>query len=384
MSARRTYLIVLFLLGTAFPYTAFSQAAPPPDPCPQLCLSAADPVQCLSACRNALGTVCGRPETQSCAQACDASWPGFCSAAFSAAGAQQACLETKASACTPTCIQSCPDLPEGFKDPAKVAAKMVEEVENARFKLTPAFDVETGVSMSATSRIAHAFDIGGTGSPWCSFAVFDGKGEFSSAEDATNHAEAALSSTMAYCRTRTGTSGTPVEVPFVFGLTADVRSKWGSFEEGEGDEQTTLKGNQLIAGAGLTMLFPTAPSWLDAFELTAAYYTVVDSGGNLTVPEELEVDHIQARLKSRLLPFPNNSNQILKDIALVVDGRASWPQGGAAVEDNVEYYTSLGLEIGSGKTAGTIRWERGKEVGFEYDRKLVVGVLLRFLGLGEN
>lgn len=257
---------------------------------------------------------------------------------------------------------------------------MVEEVEKARWKLTPGFDVETGVSMSATSRIAHAFDIGGTDSPWCSFAVFDGKGEFSSAEDATNHAEAALSSTMAYCRTRPGTSGVPVEVPVVVGLTADFRSKWGSFKEGKGDQQKTLKGNQSIVGAGFTMLFPTAPSWLASFELTAAYYTVVDSEGDLTVSKELDVDHIQARLKSRLVPFPDNSNQLLKDIGLVVDGRASWPQGGAAEKDDVEYYTSLALEIGSGKTAGTVRWERGKEVGFKYDRKLVVGVLLRLLG----
>lgn len=384
MRTRVTHMLSLFLLAAAFPDAGFSQTEPPADPCPQLCLSATDPEQCLSACRTALDTVCRRPDDQKCQQACEASWPSFCSASFSASGTQKVCLETLASACTATCIESCPDLPEGFKDPAKIAAKMVEEVENARFKLTPGFDAETGVSLAATSRIAHAFDIGGTGSPWCSFAVFDGKGELSSAEDATNHAEAALSSTVAYCRTRKGTSGVPVEVPLVVGLTADFRSKWGRFEEGKGDQKMTLKGNQSIVGAGLTVLFPTAPAWLDSFELTGAYYTVVDSKGNLTVPKELDADHVQARLKSRLLPFPDNSNKLLKDVALVVDGRASWPQGGAAGNDDVEYYTSLALEIGSGKTAGTVRWEKGKEVGFKYDQKLVVGVIFRLLGLAED
>ena len=377
MRARLIDSAVLALLGFAVPCVVFSQESPP-DSCPQLCRLATDPDACVRACHGVLQSVCVRPEPQSCQQACDASWPGFCSNNFS--GLEALCLQAAPSACTAACKESCPNLGD-FNKPAEIAAKMVEEVESARWKLTPGFDVETGVSMSATSRIAHAFDIGGAASPWCSFAVFDGKGEFSSADDATNHAEASLSSTMAYCRTRRGAHKEPLEVPLVVGLTADFRSKLGSFKEGKGDKQTTLKGNQSILGAGFTMLFPTHPAWLDGFELTAAYYRVVDSEGNLTVSEDLDVDHIQARLKSRLVPFPENSNKLLKDIGLVVDGRASWPQGGSAKNDDLEYYTSLALEIGSGKAAGTVRWERGKEVGFEYDRKLVVGVLLRLLGV---
>jgi hypothetical protein len=269
---------------------------------------------------------------------------------------------------------------DDYKKPGERAASMLEEIEDARWKLTPGFDVETGLGLSATSRIAHAFDIGDadrvTDNPWCSFAVFDGKGEFSSAQDATNHAEGVLSSTIAYCRRTPGTFKVPVAV----GLTADFRSKWGTFEEGEGDQKKTFEGNQSIVGAGLTVLMPSPPSWLKGLEFTTAYYRVIDSEGDLPVAEDLDIDHLQARLKSKVAPF---DNLLLKEVAFIIDGRASWPLEGAN-KDDVEYYTSLALEIGSGKTAGTVRWERGKEVGFEYDRKLVLGVILRLLGAGGS
>jgi hypothetical protein len=252
---------------------------------------------------------------------------------------------------------------------------MIEEVESARFKLTPGFDIETGASLSATSRIAHAFDLGGIriNNPWHAFAVFDGKGEWSSAADAKNHAEAALSPTVAYLF-QTG-------IPFAVGLTADLRSRWGTFEEGEGDQKKTVEGNQIVAGAGFTVLVPSPPSWLEGVELTAAYYQVIDSEGDLSAPETLDVDHLQARLKSRLLPFVNFKP--LKSVALVVDGRASRALQGPD-EGDFEYYTSLALEVGSKKTAATVRWESGKEVGFKYDEKLVLGVLLRLLGVGRG
>lgn len=250
---------------------------------------------------------------------------------------------------------------------------MIEEVESARFKLTPGFDIETGASVSATSRIAHAFNLGGIrpDNPWHAFAVFDGKGEWSSAADAKNHAEAALSPTVAYLF--------PAKV--ALGLTVDLRSRWGTFEEGEGDQKKTAEGNQTVAGAGLTFLVPSPPSWLEGVELTAAYYQVIDSEGDLSTPDTLDVDHLQARLKSRLVPFVNFKP--LKSVALVVDGRASRALQGPD-EGDFEYYTSLALEVGSKKTAATVRWESGKEVGFKYDEKLVLGVLLRLLGVGSG
>ena len=253
---------------------------------------------------------------------------------------------------------------------------MIEEIESARWKLTPGFDMDAGVSLAATSRIARAFDLGSVAAnnPWCSFAVFDGKGEWSSAKDAKNHAEAALSPTIAYCKPKTGT----FEVPLAFGLTGDVRSRWGTFEEGEGDTKKTVEGNQSVAGIGLTLLLPSAPSWLQGFEVTASYYQVIDSEGDLTAPEALDIDHLQARLKSRILPLLQTKR--FKEVALVLDGRASRALEGLD-KGELEYYTSLALEVGSKKTAATVRWESGKEVGFDYDKKIVFGVLLRLLGL---
>jgi hypothetical protein len=361
------------LLLLALPATASAQAIP----CSQLCLPAADQAQCADSCNAALRSVCLRDAT-TCQQACDSSWPAFCQAAFPDPAV---CLAQQGRACQEVCDESCPDIGKGFENLGDVAAKMLEDVEAARWKLTPGFDVETGVNLSATSRIAHAFDLGGVrkDNPWCSFAVFDGKGELSSARDARNHAEAALSSTVAYCRRRPDTID---EVPLVVGLTGDFRNKWGQFEEGTGAQKKTVEGNQSIFGAGLTVLTPSAPDWVKGFQFTAAYYTVVDSDGTLSAPKELDVEHIQARLNSRLIPFGTSKLQVLKDMALVVDGRASWPMEGA--DKDVVYYQSLALEIGKGKTAGTVKWENGKEVGFDYDKKLVVGVIFRLLGIGED
>jgi hypothetical protein len=364
---------LLSLLLFPLPGAASAQVIP----CSQLCLPTTGQAQCETSCNAALRSVCLR-EGQTCQQACDSSWPAFCQGSFADPAV---CLAQQPRACLEVCDESCPDAPKGFENLGAVAAKMLEDVEAARWKLTPGFDVETGVNLSATSRVAHAFDLGGTrvDNPWCSFAVFDGKGELSSAQDAKNHAEAALSSTVAYCRRRPGTLD---KVPLVVGLTGDFRNKWGKFEEGTGAHKKTVEGNQSLFGAGLTVLTPSAPAWVKGFQFTAAYYTVVDSDGTLSAPKELDVEHLQARLNSRLVPFGTSKTQILKDLAFVLDGRASWPMEGA--DKDVVYYQSVALEIGKGKTAGTVRWENGKEVGFQYDKKLVVGVIFRLLGLEKD
>jgi hypothetical protein len=289
-------------------------------------------------------------------------------------------------------------------EPGPTAAKMLEAVEKARFKLVPAIDANTGLSIAATSRIARAFEIGRPSqpnhlNPWCAFAVFDAKAEWSTAEDATNYAQGSFSSTVAYCRpVRTVALARstlalsanpnekpetePVKVPFALGLTAEIRARWGEFKEGQGAQEKTTKGNQEVFGGGLTLLLPTPPSWIEGLNLTAAYYTVIGSDGDLSVAEDLNADHVQGRLNTRLLPFIGSENETVKSIAIVVDSRASTKVSGSD-QGLFEFFNSVGFEIGKGKTAATIRWEKGKEIGFKYDRKLVFGVILRILGVSE-
>lgn len=280
-------------------------------------------------------------------------------------------------------------LPPGFGDFRSVAEAMRKKVEDAYFDVAPGFDIDTlegSPSLSATSRIARAFDFGRAPSPetrWCSFGVFDGKGEWTDDEAAKNHAEAALSGTLHNCKVRQieGAGGTILfkEPTIVYGFTADLRSKWGTFEEGEGDQLQRVEGNQVLLGAGFTAVPYTLPAWVELEELTAAYYQVLDAEGDLPVPEELDADHLQARVKSRFLPFVAKKDSLFHNFALVVDGRASWALDGPE-EGDVEYYTSLAIEMGKDKMVGTIRWESGKEVGFDYDQKLVLGMLFRLFG----
>lgn len=287
-----------------------------------------------------------------------------------------------------------PEVPENFpttEELEQIFTEMQAQIEDAYFDVAPGFDVENTAeaapSLSATSRIARAWDLFGPPSPetsWCSFTVFDGKGEWSETEDAKNHAEAALSGTIHNCKVRRDEVSGAFSAPkVVFGITGDLRSKWGTFENGEGEQRTTVEGNQVLLGGGLVMEVLSAPKWLEVEEIMAGYYHVLDAEGDLPVPEDLDVDHLQGRLKFRVQPFIDKADSPLHGLALVADGRVSWALDGPD-EGEDEYYASLALEMGRDKTAATLRWETGEEAGFEYDQRLVLGVLFRLFGIAGS
>jgi hypothetical protein len=149
--------------------------------------------------------------------------------------------------------------------------------------------------------------------------------------------------------------------------TVDLRGKRGTFEEGEGEARHQVEGTQYLGGVGAVL------TW-KALDVEALYYQVLDSSGTISVPANLEVDHVRVRGMFSHTFGPEKG--VLTANGFDLDLRVSIPTTGAdSGEAQFRGIATLRTKF-LGKVPLAARFETGEEPAFEFDRKLFLGVLL--------
>jgi len=237
------------------------------------------------------------------------------------------------------------------------------EAVDSTFTLAPGVDVDSGASLSMV--VKKGWGIGNTPSNWVRYVAFDAKGEGTTSTEGSDHAETSLVGEY-FCCARPGR--------WDGGGLVSLQGKWGELASGEGSAAEVHSGNQLLGRLGLSARW--SGNGTEARTAVTRNW-VLDSSGDLPLPKDLDKDHWQWTLDFSAGPKAAGG---LGYVELTGGGRVSWT-------DDWDPYGYLALVLRrelEGKTALTVRFESGKDPGFDYDQKLVLGILLDLLRSGSN
>jgi len=245
------------------------------------------------------------------------------------------------------------------------------------------------------------------------FIGVDADGGWNSAPDALNNFSVSLKPSLAIQTITPGTpgeNGTPpsTDGPWFFGF-LDLRQRFGHFKS-EGDE-TAMQVNQSLLGAGVEFRITRFNARYDSLmkssnlpipklfqppSLSLTYYTERDtSADDADLPDGITDDTLAATLRTEIpLPIQCEVETVIpqedpEDPLDTVTGQkaacpwqfsakvtASWPFD--SVNTDLEYLGDVALIYDTGsELKPVLRFRSGTEHGLQYDRQLILGVLMR-------
>ncbi|HKI02978.1 MAG TPA: hypothetical protein VKK31_13465 [Thermoanaerobaculia bacterium] len=226
---------------------------------------------------------------------------------------------------------------------------------------------------------------------------------WNSASDAANNASFSVRPSLGLSSVREGKSGEPPRMvgPWLHAY-VDLRERYGNFKQ---EDSTVQRINQTMGGLGVEFRYSGFDEQFNLSSrtgkidepprLSLTYYTVRGTSvEEAALPDELKADVIQLDLKAsltiprlqctvKIVQSSDDEEEVFgpgKSIScpwsFSVDLLGTKPTSGTQRKGEVLYDLALSYDV-EGSIKPVLHYRSGKEHGLEYDRQLILGILMK-------